>query len=277
MDNLINDSTTFEWRDEQNPKVNFLTFSEIKDVLISPDSKKKLALNEKANTLSDGKLTYPIVNNLPILFPEKICKYYEGTLKIPLQTSDDPLIQYFLLSYIKQSSDNLNANKDNVHYKRHLHRMKNLMEETTGSFLDIGCDDPYISSLLLPGETDYLGFDPFSEEKSDFKIIGVAEFLPFEDSSFNNVCFNTSLDHILDYNTAISEAYRVLKPGGTLYICSLLWTHNAELHKDIVHFHHFREFEIKGALSKFSIDKYIKYNYKSDENRYGLYLSAHKK
>ena len=92
----------------------------------------------------------------------------------------------------------------------------------------------------------------------------------------NGVLFNTSLDHILDWKHAITEARRVLAPGGVLYLCSLVWTDRAGLMEDTVHFHHFREVELFGALEGLRIMKEKRYDYKGEKHRHGLYVSAKK-
>jgi ubiquinone/menaquinone biosynthesis C-methylase UbiE len=87
------------------------------------------------------------------------------------------------------------------------------------------------------------------------------------------------LDHILDYHTAIDEAYRVLKPGGQVVIATYAWLERASLLTDSVHFHHFREFEVFGALERhFKIVDVIRYeDPKHATHRYGLYVMAERR
>jgi ubiquinone/menaquinone biosynthesis C-methylase UbiE len=110
---------------------------------------------------------------------------------------------------------------------------------------------------------------------SPFRLIGFGEFLPFRNGSVDNVVFNTSLDHIMDWRRSIGEARRVLKPGGCLTIATLIWTDKADLLADAVHFHHFRDYEIYGALAlNFTIESERRYVYKNSENRHGMYIQA---
>jgi hypothetical protein len=47
--------------------------------------------------------------------------------------------------------------------------------------------------------------------------------------------------------------------------------------KDNVHFHHFRQFEIEGALRRFRIGRIKRYGWKNDDHRFGVYLAAMKR
>ncbi|MFC2110054.1 methyltransferase domain-containing protein [Bacteroidota bacterium] len=49
-----------------------------------------------------------------------------------------------------------------------------------------------------------------------------AEKLPFKDNSVDIVMSLASIDHFADYKAFINEAYRILKPGGKLFIFSHL-------------------------------------------------------
>ena len=91
--------------------------------------------------------------------------------------------------------------------------------------------------------------------------------------------FNASLDHILDYYEAISEAFRVLKKKGSLYLSSYVWKEKATLLTDIVHFHHFRENQLIGCIEElFVIKKILRYECpKNNSHRYQIFLRAERK
>ncbi len=152
------------------------------------------------------------------------------------------------------------------------------MSTSQSLILDIGSDSPYQSSLLYPKNFSYVGLDPKPSSPAEFKILGFAESLPFLNESFDVVAFNTSLDHVQDYHLAIEEAFRVLKRGGTIIVATYAWLHRAQLFNDTQHFHHFREFEIKGVLEeRFSISSIKRIeDPKEDTHRYGLYVSGKK-
>jgi SAM-dependent methyltransferase len=50
-------------------------------------------------------------------------------------------------------------------------------------------------------------------------VVGDGRCLPFPDQSFDLIVSNSMLEHIAEYQTVISECYRVLKPGGYIWMC----------------------------------------------------------
>jgi len=242
-------------------------------VLASPI--KKEILN---NELNDGRtLKFKFHNGSPVLFP-KIITDHLSDKELPLEYYSNSHLQYFLISQIKGKSE-INAPSNSLAANKHFYRMKEFCKKLApGTLLDIGCDKPSLSSLFYPSGINYIGLDP-SFQNDEFKVLGMAEFLPFADKAFDFVSFNTSLDHILDYHTALNEAFRVLKKGGSLILSSYAWKDNATLLTDNVHFHHFREFELLGALEHlFSIENVKRYkDPKNADHRYGIYILAKKK
>ena len=258
------------------PHATRMTLEELLPLFISPDSGKPIVKLDGRSILTDDDNEYPVVDGLPVLYPAPVS---EALLSGGLQLAyhDDAFQQYFLLNQIKQRGE-INAASSNLHYQRHLYRMSQFLQECRGTALDVGCDDVEVSAALFSDHCQYVGLDPFSSKRSQFRIIGCGEFLPFRDGSLDNVVLNTSLDHILDFHQAIQEADRVLKPEGLLWVSTLIWLGNAALHHDSVHFHHFRDYEIEGVLQEFNFKELTRreYSYKDDTHRYGLYLCAQK-
>jgi len=246
-------------------------------LLISPDSKNvlKLSKNSEENLISDGINNYKKHNESPILYPKEISlSWKDGHL--PLKYNYSSLLQYTLLSQIKQHGE-INAPLSSEASLKHKWRFKDFCKNLNGLVLDVGCDQPSQSSQLIPENCKYIGLDPYAG-KGEFRIIGLGEIIPIANSTVNAVTFNTSLDHILDYHTAIEESYRVLKKDGRIIIASYCWIEKATLLTDDVHFHHFREYEIIGALEDYFSNIEIKRyeDPKNDSHRYGLYISATK-
>lgn len=262
-----------------SPHADFSPWPEILSKLASPDSGRPLYLDDNSGLLVDNVGNrYPYRGALPLLIPARLQDYFSDFLSVPLGAADDAFWQYFLLSSIKQSglAGAINAPSDDMHYQRHLFRMREFLQNARGLVLDVGCDDPQVGAGLLPASARFVGLDPFCRRPEPFRVIGFAEYLPFLDQVLDNVVFNTSLDHILDWRRAVHEAVRVLVPGGTLYVSTLVWNQSADLVTDAVHFHHFREYEIFGALSGMEITQERHYDYKGNSHRHGLYLALKK-
>ncbi len=253
------------------------TLVEALPLLVSPDTRRPLVLRGDVLVSRNGCECFPIRAGLPVLFPAQAHAYLgPDRLEVPWGHYSDSFAQYLLITAIKQHYPEHNSPRDNPWFQRHLAWTRDLMSGAQGIVLDVGCDDPILSAELFPAGTVYLGLDPLYGDAGPFRLVGMAEFLPLADGSIDAVCLLTSLDHVFDWHRAIDEACRVLKLGGTLFVASLVWTDRADLHGDHVHFHHFREYELLGAIGHLSLASFRRYPWKDDGHRSVVYLSARK-
>ncbi|MCP1714624.1 ubiquinone/menaquinone biosynthesis C-methylase UbiE [Methanocalculus alkaliphilus] len=56
--------------------------------------------------------------------------------------------------------------------------------------------------------------------ESDF-IVGTADILPFEDESFESIASLLAFTYLREPDLMLDEAYRILKPGGKIAVCTL--------------------------------------------------------
>jgi ubiquinone/menaquinone biosynthesis C-methylase UbiE len=90
------------------------------------------------------------------------------------------------------------------------------------SVLDVGAGQGALSKLLH--EAGYKVFacefskNNFVYDKVELKEANVAEYLPYDDNSFDIVVAAELIEHLLDQTTFFKECNRVLKPGGSLVI-----------------------------------------------------------
>ena len=112
-------------------------------------------------------------------------------------------------------------------------RFKNFDFYSNQKILDIGCGQGrHCFGAYMHADLDVYGidmgfddvkkayenFDKFNErldKKSCNFMVGNAKTLPFEDNSFDHVVCSEVLEHIIDYESALKEIKRVLKPNGT--------------------------------------------------------------
>lgn len=264
-------------RTRSGPFPHLLTLEESIPLLASPDTGE--ALERAGNSLvsTSGAERFPLRNNVPLLFPSRLLPFAgSGVIDVPVARYDDALLQYALINSIKQKHGNHNSEHSSVWYEHHLDRSRRLLADAHGSVLDVGCDVPATSASVFPAGVRYLGLDPLFGDTDSFRLIALAERLPVRGGSLDNVALLTSLDHVLDHHAALDEAWRVLRPGGRLYLASLVWSERAELYRDHVHFHHFREYELFGALARFRLDTVQRYPWKDDLHRSALYLALTK-
>jgi len=123
----------------------------------------------------------------------------------------------------------------------------------TGSVLDIGTGPGIIPMLLVErlSEVTVIGIDLSSHmlrhaesrrassphaSRVEFRLAD-AKNLPFPSESFDVVASNTILHHMADPRRFISEAWRVLKPGGTFLIRDLFRPPTPERADELVRTH----------------------------------------
>jgi SAM-dependent methyltransferase len=90
-----------------------------------------------------------------------------------------------------------------------------------GTLLDIGCSDQSLRKYISP-EVHYIGLDylttAFQLYQTRPQIYGDAQSLPFLSESIDTVTLLDVLEHIPDASSALSEAFRILKPRGVVFV-----------------------------------------------------------
>ena len=91
------------------------------------------------------------------------------------------------------------------------------------SVLDLGSGTGAAFEQLIDYETTAIDPDKKMLELNSFenKVVGTAENLPFGENSFDNVLCSFVWRNVSDTDKALSEIYRVLKPGGKLVLLDM--------------------------------------------------------
>lgn len=113
-------------------------------------------------------------------------------------------------------------------HNHNLNNILNLARSTSCErFLDLGCDDgkwsQTVASAARVREIHGVEIIPESAEKARKNGIQVTignldEALPYPDESFDLIHSNQVIEHVADVDNFTSEAFRVLKPGGSFIV-----------------------------------------------------------
>lgn len=107
------------------------------------------------------------------------------------------------------------------------------------AILDLGCGGGHLVrdvALAVGDDGRAVGLDASKDQISAARslcadltsaelIDGDATDLPFEDASFDALASIQMLEYVPDADAALSEARRILKPGGKAALVSVLWDH----------------------------------------------------
>lgn len=93
-----------------------------------------------------------------------------------------------------------------------------------GTLVDVGCGGGSLLGMARERGWAAIGFDPSTEAVAQARSLGLEAYqlswppCPLEDESAEAITFINVLDHMTDPASALAEAFRVLRPGGWLYV-----------------------------------------------------------
>jgi SAM-dependent methyltransferase len=120
-------------------------------------------------------------------------------------------------------------------------------------FLDIGSGrGTHIMNFMKFLKGEFHGIDYQGTEIQNIKVIGCNlehESLPYKDNVFDIIFSKSVLEHVCNTDNFISEAHRVLKPGGTMIIMVPDWQSQMKnFYDDYTHIKPFTIRSIHAAL-----------------------------
>ncbi len=160
------------------------------------------------------------------------------------------------LSYItlKEGSISLENRDDVKSFSSYIE--KNYKE---GNVIDIGCgpmDFPGYLKSISESKSIFFGLDPILETNFKYnKVIGCAEYIPFEDCFFDSIIFATSIDHVCNLEKTLNETNRVLQKDGKV----ILW-HSCPKQPMLMRFLRDLFHSLKGRYNAFKYKIYSKEN-----------------
>jgi len=94
--------------------------------------------------------------------------------------------------------------------------------------LDYGCGNKPYEALFRRKFSEFVGADYAGNSHADL-VIGPGGKLPVEDQSIDCVVSTQVLEHVEDPRVYLAEAYRALKPGGSLVLSTHgMWRYHAD-------------------------------------------------
>jgi SAM-dependent methyltransferase len=123
-------------------------------------------------------------------------------------------------------------------------------ESSRGRLLDVGCGNkPY--EKLFPHVAEYIGCDIAQSDRNVVDVLCPADKIPIASESFDVVLSTQTIEHVANYSGLLQEAYRLLKPGGTLLLSGpMYWP----LHEEPFDFHRFTKYGFRTACENAGFD-----------------------
>jgi 2-polyprenyl-3-methyl-5-hydroxy-6-metoxy-1,4-benzoquinol methylase len=121
-------------------------------------------------------------------------------------------------------------NKDDNYHASVLSSIKFDLERVgcsaQGSMLDLGCGCGTFVKVCRDDGLDAIGVDPGEDlleiaklrNVGNYVVEAVGESLPFKERSFDVITSNNVLEHVQNPRIVLRESFRVLKPGGILWL-----------------------------------------------------------
>ena len=128
-----------------------------------------------------------------------------------------------------QRPDDWAGIQEQTGYSAYVYVLDKIALNSSVKLLDIGCGSGLFASLAAEKGANVTGVDATEAliARAEIRVpsasfsVGEMEELPFEDASFDVVSGFNSFQYAADTKNALSEAKRVLKPGGKLV--AMIW------------------------------------------------------
>ncbi len=125
-----------------------------------------------------------------------------------------------------------------------------------GKVLDIGCGNKPYESAFEGKITGYTGCDIIQSDQNKADIICEATKIPLPAESFDTIFSSQTIEHVADYQSMITEAFRLLNPGGYFILSGPMYWH---LHEEPHDYFRFTKHGYEYILTKagFKIEKVL--------------------
>ena len=150
-------------------------------------------------------------------------------------------------------------NPDYIHLYFLMRDIKDAIDKyAKKDFLDLGCGNKPYKDWYQQLTNSSTGCDAVQSSENVVDTICLASSLPYANESFDTVFSTQVLEHVFEQQQMINEAYRVLKPNGTIILTvPFTW----ELHEEPYDFFRVTKHGLKEMFEKAGFEiEYIKAN-----------------
>lgn len=99
----------------------------------------------------------------------------------------------------------------------------------SGDVLDIGCGNKPYYVFFRGKVSSYIGCDIIQSDQKLVDLICPATEIPLPDNCKDTVFTTQVIEHVAEHNKLLSEAFRILKPGGYIILSGpMCWEHHEE-------------------------------------------------
>ena len=137
---------------------------------------------------------------------------------------------------------------NNWSLERHLNKI-------TGRVVDLGCGTTPYKADILKVANEYIGVDWENSlrDKSNVDIFAdLTKRLPFDDEYADTVVSFQTMEHLPEPAFFLSECYRILKPGGRLFVTVPFMWH---VHEEPHDYYRYTRYSLEYLLSKHGFDQ----------------------
>ena len=179
-----------------------MKLSKYKDILICPECQSNVTIDNSVITCENGH-TFNIINDVPVLLDEDSISFF----KKDVDDAPSDMKRKYKKSVLSSCVVILKKFIGSTLHMPIIPEVKTAMTEKDWR-LNIGSGVQANSDKQVNLEIDIF---------PNVDIVGSATNLPFKDNSFEFIMNTAVLEHVPDPQKMVSEIYRVLKPGGTVY------------------------------------------------------------
>jgi len=153
-------------------------------------------------------------------------------------------------TYMHSRINRLDDNSRQIAAEREIRTVKSLLKnfydvdfKKFKTIVDYGCGDRFLENELIKKGFDYKGFDV---NNFDFNF----EPAPLKDNSVDLVISLAVIEHLKRPEKMLSESFRVLKPGGCIYLTTPNWHFDSKnFYNDYTHITPFTPNSLKMILT----------------------------